>query len=476
MQSKHQASFAESAIEKLKDFANNCLRFGVDLTPSRILYSERVLDVVERFHALYKPAQRPALKIAFYYASLGENVDIKVSTRRDLFKARLQELYSTALCSCEFAGASLLWKWFNQPTTGPLTLDCCKTMAWPQFGKSYVGLVPIGNFYKFIDHGGNPRASLFESNVRDHHPDATVNGKIAKTLDSPGSEDFWWLNNGITIIASEVTSDGDAITITDALIVNGLQTSYEIFNHFGRATSKDDKRTVLVRIIKATDPRSIDNIIEATNSQTSIPTIWLHATEEIHRRIEVILGGVSLYYDRRKKFYRNRGKSSEEIVTIPYLAQALAAIVLQKPDEARGRPTTVAERYYKQLFNAEFPEEIYSKSAQVLKRADKYMDSTGLDRALRSNLVFYLAMHSVCMVLKSTNPRRKTIAALELDKLTDQLFESSLEIIKTAYDRLGGDDRVAKGKDLIREVKADLKNRFGRYPGIPEPAGKQRKR
>jgi hypothetical protein len=313
--------------------------------------------------------------------------------------------------------------------------------------------------------------------VRDHHPDAKVNLKIGRTLDTPGAEDFWWLNNGITIIASDVVGDGDMLTITDALIVNGLQTSYEVFYHFQRTqATQDDQRTILVRVIKITEPTSIDNIINATNSQTSIPTIWLHATEDIHRRIEVLLGSVDLCYDRRKNYYRNRGKTSEVIVTIPYLAQALAAIVLQKPDEARGRPTTIAEAYYSKLFSEDFPEEIYSKSAMIMKVVDCHLDGCGLDRAFRSNLVFHVAMHAVCCALKSPSPRRKTIAALDIQKLTSTLLDSSLDIVRKEYTKLGGDDKVAKGKLFVEAVKLDLKQRFGRYPGIPEPPDRQKRK
>jgi hypothetical protein len=482
IQSKHEGSFTEAAIQKFRDFADNCLKFEVDLGQApKILYSEQLLEAVERFHALYKPALRPSLKISFYYATLAERVDAKVETRRGLLVGRLKELYSVAQSSCDFMGASALWHIFNQPSTVPLALRCCKTMAWVEFGKSYVGLVPLGTFYDFIEHGGNPRTSLFESNVRDYHPDAKVNEKIANTLDKPGNEDFWWLNNGITIIASEAMADGDVITVTDALIVNGLQTSYEIFHHFLRASSKEDKRTLLVRIIKTSDPVSIDKIINATNSQTSIPTIWLHATEEIHRRIEVLLQGVGLYYDRRKNYYRNRGKTSQEIVTIPELAQALASIVLQRPHEARGKPTTVAERYYKKLFSAEFPEAVYVKSAQILKRVDSYLDIATLDgvalsRSLRLNLIFYLAMHAVCAVLRSPNPRAKTLAALDVALLTDAVLNASLTIVHQAYVTVGGTDKVAKGNMFVDEVKSSLRSRFGRYPGMPEPRSKQRQK
>jgi len=151
-------------------------------------------------------------------------------------------------------------------------------------------------------------------------------------------------------VASEVRGDGDFLTITDAMIVNGLQTSYELFNHFS-GISVADTRHILVRILESSHSDATDRIIKATNNQTKIPSMWLHATEEIQREIEAELKKVNLYYDRRKNHYRNQGIPPSQIVTIPYLSQALVTILLRKPDDARARPTTAAERHYKKLFS-----------------------------------------------------------------------------------------------------------------------------
>ncbi len=313
VQSKHETSFKESAITKFNDFAENCLKFGADFTaaPCTTLYSPALLDAVKRFHKLYKPSQRPTLTLKFYYASVADRVDSKVATRRDLLIKRLSELYSIAECRCEFIGADRLWQWYNEPVSPTLPLECSAVLRWPPSGKSYVGLVSLGKFYEFITREGSLRATLFESNVRDHHASATVNAQIRETLEVSGNEDFWWLNNGVTLLASEASADGNLITVTNALIVNGLQTSYEIFYHFGRITSRDDTRSVLVRVIKTTNANSVDNIIKATNSQTRIPSIWLHATEEIHRKIEVLL--------KKTRFITTAGKITTAMRAGPLL-------------------------------------------------------------------------------------------------------------------------------------------------------------
>src|SRR3546814_13519732 len=61
------------------------------------------------------------------------------------------------------------------------------------------------------------------------------------TLENPGAEDFWWLNNGVTILAQEASQVGKTIKITDPQIINGLQTSTEILTFFGTIDSNDTR-------------------------------------------------------------------------------------------------------------------------------------------------------------------------------------------------------------------------------------------
>jgi hypothetical protein len=466
-QSKNTGGFSETAVTKLSDFTENCLRLTSDLArATRKLYSQALLEAVGRFHDIYKEALsfHPSLSIRYYYATLGEQIDPKVTIRKDLLLGRCKELFSTAECTFDFVDAKKLLTWFHRAPTKTTSLETVKTMNWSAFGTAYLCLVHLRKFYDFItdkDKNDALRGHIFEANVRDYQGQVSVNKEIRASLAASGSEEFWWLNNGISVIASKVISSGDVFAITDPLIVNGLQTSFEIYNHFRQPNVADDKRTILVRVIENTDPQSVDRIIKATNSQTTIPRVWLHATEEIHRKIESALRSVDLYYDRRKNFYRNQGIAATNIVTIPYLAQALAAIVLQRPDDARARPTTVAERYYKQLFSNEFPIDLYGKCALILKRADAFLDGVDdLESGHRLNILFYLAMYMTCAELKSAKPRRSSIAGLVVASLTDSFITPIYHILKAKYLALGGDDKVAKGTALAEELKVELHEKF----------------
>ncbi len=282
---------------KLLDFTENCLRLNSDLSKlPKKLYNQQLLDNVARFHAVYKGAllNRPSLNIAYYYVSLGEEIHPKVTARHETLMGRLGEFYSIAKLSFEFVGAKpLLSLYYKQPTK-TYTLEAVKNFNWSVYGKGYVCLVTLSKFYGFIsNNGGSLLTHIFEANVRDYQGDVRVNKEIGATLATSGSDDFWWLNNGITILASEVRADDNIVVITDPMIINGLQTSYKIHEHFQKAGG-EDKRTILVRIIENTDTQSVDRIIKATNSQTSIPAACLHPTEEIHRKIESVFSHLGL--------------------------------------------------------------------------------------------------------------------------------------------------------------------------------------
>ncbi len=395
VQAKNTASFEEAVPTKLKDFTEHCLRLNADIEEAQrsLLYNDSLLTLVKKFHDIYRPAisLRPKLSIRFFHVSLADTVDQKVKARADLLIQKAKEYFPVSEVAYEFIGGSLLLSLYHQQPERRLSLPTSRYFDWPSFGKTaYLCVVKLPDYYGFIAEEGSIREYMFEANVRDHAPDVKVNKGIRATLTAPENDDFWWLNNGITVLASDVSYNDGALAITDPMIVNGLQTSYELFKHFSTGGALNDGRSLMVKVIKTTEEETSDRIIRATNSQTKIESINLHATEEIHRKIETALKTVDLFYDRRKNFYRNKGIAATKIITIGYMAQAVAAIALQQPDHARARPTTVAQKSYKALFSEEYPILLYAKCAQIMKRVDGYLDEKGLPQGAKLNMVFYL--------------------------------------------------------------------------------------
>lgn len=54
------------------------------------------------------------------------------------------------------------------------------------------------------------------------------------------------------------------------------------------------------------------------------------------------------------------------------------------------------------------------------------------------------------------SPSAADIAAIDPTRITDEVISKSIDSIKKAYEGLGGGDRVAKGSELVDQVKNEI--------------------
>jgi hypothetical protein len=165
--------------------------------------------------------------------------------------------------------------------------------------------------------------------------------------------DFWWLNNGVTIVADEAVYINNQLNIANPLIVN-VQTSHEIHSYADKL-GESDGRGLLIRVIVETDPIKRDHIIRATNRQTSINSSSFRATEKVHKEIEDYFLTLGYFYDRRKNAYKREGKPASKIISIDRLVQGTLALLLHEPHTARARPTSAikTDASYKRIFSGD---------------------------------------------------------------------------------------------------------------------------
>ncbi len=339
----------------------------------------------------------------------------------------------------------------------------------------YISFVRLADFYRFISSEGQLIDHIFDSNVRDYQGDVEVNKAIRNTLnDSASTDDFWWLNNGVTIVATKVTGDLRNLIVDDPRIVNGLQTSMEINQYFKQTPDalSSDKRLTVIRTVESKNEMTRDRIIEATNSQTGMPPASLWATDPIHRDIERLfeLSKYDLCYDRRKNFWRNKDTVFSKIVGITELAQSIIAIALQEPDMARARParyfkkTDKGKDLYKEVFNKKrYPLlDIYANCALLRKKTERFLKAKETDRQHRNNLLFYVLMTASCLATNSPKPTNVRLGKLDVSKIDDALLGDALRIVRPIYTRLGATDKVAKGTELSRRLKRKLQRELPR--------------
>ena len=209
------------------------------------------------------------------------------------------------------------------------------------------------------------------------------------------------------------------------------------------------------------DPASRDKIIKATNSQTSIPPASLRATDKIHRDIEDHLKPRGLFYDRRKNFYKNQSIPAEKIVAIPYLAQAVMAIALRRPDNARSRPSSLLknDEDCKQVFDANRSIDVYFVCASLMKRAEGYLRTdNSVGATAKGNIRFHVAMAAVGLHTGVSAPSMKQIGEIDPSGVTDATLAQGTELVFAEFNSMGGTDAVAKSGDFSQRVSDRIKH------------------
>jgi hypothetical protein len=474
IQAKAAASFNEAVMDRLKAFTEDLLDFSKDVNSLVSVYNADVISIIKRFRSIYDnlASRFPVLSVVYRYASRGDQVHPNVQRKADLLKDVVGQLFSSAEVDFQFLGASRLLDLARRAPRATFSLRLAENPISSSGAVAFVCLVSLKDYHAFItDENGNLTRSIFESNVRDYQGTTEVNEQIQTTLREKCDDEFWWLNNGITIVAAKATLSGKTLTIEDPQIVNGLQTSTVIFNHFKEHNTENETRNLLVRVIVPPVAESRDRIIKATNSQTLIPIASLRATEVIHRDIEEYLRPYGLFYDRRKNHYKNEGKPIEKIVSIPHLAQAVMAMALQRPNDARARPSSLLKRdeEYERVFSRDYPIALYLNCALLMKRVDQIVrsDAAGLDSKDQTNIRFYVAMDAACTAAGKAAPTPQEVAAVAVATIADDAINAAKDRVLQMYRDLGPTDQTAKGPDLVHRVKADLLARFPAPPMIP---------
>ena len=112
------------------------------------------------------------------------------------------------------------------------------------------------------------------------------------------------MNNGVTIIARNLQVTGHKCHIEDFQIVNGCQTSHELFSN---QDSISESLMIPLRLISTQDEGVIESIIKATNRQTEVKKEQFFAVTEFSKQLERFFQAFpeehKLFYERRSRQY-----------------------------------------------------------------------------------------------------------------------------------------------------------------------------
>lgn len=461
IQSKLDTGFKEAAMTKLATALPSLMALKAKPAELAKIYNDMVCEKFETYRKAVEDlaGEFPKINVHVIYVTLAKHGNDKVTALKPTLEGVVAKGHPNLECKVELWDAARLYAEARKQSRNIKQLRFEKTAV--SHGKGYVFLAKLKDYYDFITEDDEIIDTFFEFNVRDYNKTASVNKEIGKTLATEGdAADFWWLNNGVTMLAEDANAQDNVMTIRNPLIVNGLQTSHEVFNFFSKG-GKDDARAVLVRVLQLEDTELRDRVIKATNSQTAIKAASLHATEPFQRKIEDFLEQLNIFYDRRRDHWRNKGKAADRIIGLERLAQSVAAILLERPHDARGRPTTIlrVEETYDEMFAANMDLNIYKVCAELYFFVDSYLrrERKAIATIHRNNLRYHLMM-SLAWRLNGSRPVHvAALTKLKVDTLKDADAKEELAHLIKLFDKAGASDKTAKDAaftaTLIKKAK-----------------------
>lgn len=475
IQSKTERNHTEATLDKL--ITSSPLLYDLSIDEDELLarFNASLVEKIVTFRKAWMEAVRKGanIKIEYSYVCKANEVEINQAfeSKIDQLKSITEEKVSNAEVTFDTDSAKELVSLYHKTKPSQLEIEFKEaptSVTYDDEQIGYLGVVTLANYYKFVvDEEGNVRENIFESNIRDYQGDVDVNENIRETLRSDLGQDFWWLNNGITIIASRVGQIGKKLTLENVQIVNGLQTSYSIGKYF--EPIEGDERSILTKVIINEDKETIDKIISATNRQNAVSPTLLRATDELQKTIELFFLEKGYFYDRRKNYYKNQGKPASKIFSIQFTAQSIEAIMNFNPAEARSKPTTLIkdDRTYTKIFRRDVDFNAFVNSCLIAQKTQNFIKSLDRDdRPVARNFTYHLARIAASLVINKAHYDSQELASLDPASVDDDTLNQSFDVLTNQVGNYQKDNpgeniiNISKSKKFSEGLNETLRDRF----------------
>jgi hypothetical protein len=138
------------------------------------------------------------------------------------------------------------------------------------------------------------------------------------------------------------------------------------------------------------------------------------------------------------------------------MAQTVMAVLLQRPNDARARPSSLIKEdsIYNQIFSDAFPIELYVISGEMKKAVDLYLrDETDLNSADKNNIHYHVLTRLAVRLTGKGKPAVADVARIDKASIGNDEIARAFADVHPIYVGLGADGRVAKGPDFATRVK-----------------------
>lgn len=197
--------------------------------------------------------------------------------------------------------------------------------------------------------------NLLSRNLRYYIKKKDIDASIVDTIKNDPDQ-FWFRNNGLTIVCDDFSVDGKIVHLTDFSIVNGGQTTSLI--HKSKDITRERDLFLPCKIIRAmgesTDEKNrfILDIAKATNSQKPIKAIDLKANAPEQVRFSNSMREVGVFYQtKRGETVPREYKDDYKNTDLAQIGKLCLAGIFQMPAASRSKPSLLyMDRFYTSVF------------------------------------------------------------------------------------------------------------------------------
>ena len=257
------------------------------------------------------------------------------------------------------------WDEYGAPEIGDYKIPIVKDHTMPEAIiehkdpnrklETWIGTVNSKKIGKMYEVKGR---RIFETNIRAYLDKTRVNTAMIETIQNQ-PQNFWYYNNGITIICDKMSTTRDegvtSWNLEKPQIINGQQTTITL------SENNDVDANVIIKGIKV--PRDepsrdnlISNIVKATNWQNPIDFSDLVSNDVYQKGLERKLKPLKYFYVRKKHGkidYARQGLDYSIRLTIhkKKMAEAVGACILDPAELRKGKKVLFDEqKHYLTLF------------------------------------------------------------------------------------------------------------------------------
>lgn len=455
------SNFPEEGIKSLINAINYLFNPAAKLEH----INQRLLVKVEEARSLIRDGYIPQVRIIACNNGLKWNLSAQEAIDRAEFGDQVTWEYVNHERLVKILQAS-------KPVKDTLQLSGKAIVEDMEFSRVLLGRISVTEIATLIERHGE---RLLERNIRRYLglQGNRVNEGIRHTLTSDEKNNFYFYNNGVTLICDSFSynalQDGDyKVRVENLQIINGGQTCMTIFKTLREPDliNKNAQAFVLLRLYQL--PRENEGLVQrityATNSQNPVDLKDLRANDERQKILEKDIEQLGFNY--RPKRSNTPTRSAD--ITSGVAAEAVLSVWRRKPHQAKF----FSREHFGKLYDTIFTDQL--NGAQIVIAVQLYRiaenrrkrpESTDPDFVRYASC--FIAMQMGQKLLADMKVQMKDIshqnfqsAQMLIDQNGESYFNASLQDIKQALQDLYGEQEISLQQLSATFRRGDLISRL----------------